>query len=225
MLPPELALPVLRGPLRGYRWVIGSAPRGVLFGLLEHQQLTHFMSHVRATSVVWDVGANVGLYTLAAARRAAEVVAFEPLPRNVALLRRHVAMNRLTNVQIVEAAVGRNDGEARLAEGDSPSEARVSDAGAITVAAVSLDGWVARTQARLPDAVKIDVEGAELQVLLGAARSFAHRPIIQLAVHGDALAGECLQWLEQRGYRVAGPNGEPARTASEWIAIPADARL
>ena len=58
---------------------------------------------------VFDVGANAGLFTLAATRRVGEdgrVVAFEPSPREYALLRKNVDLNRLTNVRTVQRAVG-----------------------------------------------------------------------------------------------------------------------
>jgi len=220
LLPATTVMPVVRGPLRGSKWVVGSAPHGAWLGRLEAPLLDRFVALLKPNAVVWDIGANVGLYTLAAARRVSQVVAFEPLSRNVTALRRHLQLNHVHNVQVVEAAVGSHDGMAYLAEGDSPSEAHIAPHGTIRVQAVSLDRWMATTGAPRPDVVKIDVEGAEMHVLSGATRSFAHAPAIVLAVHGDSVAAECLAWLRARRYRVSGAKGEAPQAVSEWVALP-----
>jgi FkbM family methyltransferase len=220
LLPPTLVVRVLRGPLRGAKWIVGSAPHGAWLGRLEAPVLRRFATLLHPDDVVWDIGAHVGLYTIAAARRARHVVAFEPLPQNIAMLRRHVALNRLTNVTMVEAAVGSHDGTSRLVLGSSPSEARVASNGSITVAAWSLDTWLANTGAPPPDVVKIDVEGAELDVLQGGTRSLAERPAIVLAIHDPDIAAQCMAWLQARGYTVTGPHGEPPEGSPEWLALP-----
>jgi FkbM family methyltransferase len=221
LLPAGTVVPVLAGPLRGRRWIVGSAPHGAWLGTLERPLLEHFVGLLAPQSIVWDIGANVGLYSLAAAAHCQRIVAFEPLPRNVALLRRHLALNRITNVDIVAAAVGAVSGVTYLSEGDSPSEARVTTGGGLPVTAITLDDWRESHGAPLADVVKIDVEGAEFEVLGGGRRSLAHRPIIQLAVHGDAVAERCLEWLQRQGYRVTAAEGGPPKGAAEWICRPA----
>jgi FkbM family methyltransferase len=220
LLPAGTVVPVLAGPLRGRRWIVGSAPHGAWLGTLERPLLEHFVGLLAPRAIVWDIGANVGLYSLAAAGHCQRIFAFEPLPRNVALLRRHLQLNRITNVEIVEAAVGATSGVAFLIDGDSPSEARVTASGGLAVAAITLDEWRDSHAAPLADVVKIDVEGAEFEVLGGGRRSLAHRPIIQLAVHGDAVAERCLDWLERQGYRVSAAGGGSPRGAPEWICQP-----
>jgi FkbM family methyltransferase len=220
LLPADTVVPVLSGPLRGRRWIVGSAPHGAWLGTLERPLLEHFVTLLTPQAIVWDIGANVGLYSLAAAAHCRRIVAFEPLPRNAALLRRHLTLNRITNVDVVEAAVGATGGVACLAEGDSPSEARVTSTGGLTVAAVTLDEWRQSTAAPPPDIVKIDVEGAELGVLEGGCGSFARRPVIQLAVHGEAVAEQCLAWLQRQGYVVNALGGAPPAGATEWICRP-----
>ena len=87
LLPVNTVVPVVAGPLRGRRWVVGSAPHGAWLGTLERPLLEHFMTLLSRDSVVWDIGANVGLYSLAAAAHCKQIVAFEPQPRNVAMFR------------------------------------------------------------------------------------------------------------------------------------------
>jgi FkbM family methyltransferase len=202
------------------RWVAGSAPSGAWLGRLEAEALADFTAHLDAETVVWDVGANVGLYTLAAAQHAARVVAFEPAPPNLAALMRHLSLNRIRNVEVVPAAVSNVDGTARLAAGDSPSEFRLADAGE-QVPCVTLDGWRRTRGARLPRILKIDVEGAEGDVLDGGAQTIlAARPRIYLAVH-DGQHHRCAERLRGWGYRMEVAGRAPwTPDASEWIAVP-----
>jgi tRNA A58 N-methylase Trm61 len=104
------------------RRIAGSAP-GAWLGTLERAGLNHFVRRLRRGMTVWDVGANVELYTLPSARAVAptgRVCSFEPMPRNLDLPRRHVVMNGLSNVEIYEAAVGDlgdlGDGRRRFAQ-------------------------------------------------------------------------------------------------------------
>jgi FkbM family methyltransferase len=138
----------------------------------------------------------------------------------VSYLRRHVALNGLANVHIIEAAVADLTGHARMAPGPSPSEASLTAAGPWLVPAIALDEWRRRAGAPLPGLIKIDVEGAEDRVLSGAidVLSVAH-PTIFLALHGERQRQVCRTLLESAGYRIASLNaGRDALLASEWLA-------
>ena len=144
LLPASTVVPIVRGPLRGLWWVSGSAPHGVWLDTIERASLRDFSRHVQPRATVWDIGANVGLYSLLASRcvgPAGSVVAFEPAAINVAALRRHAALNRMENIQIVPAAVWNVSGIVRLERGDSRSEFHVSGTGATEVQSVALDAW------------------------------------------------------------------------------------
>jgi FkbM family methyltransferase len=174
---------------------------------------------------VWDIGANVGLYTLPSAKAVgstAHVYAFEPLPRNLEYLRHHVALNQLANVVIIPAAVGDAMGVLRMAEGDSPSEFHVDPLGDITVPAIALDEWWVESGSSSPDLVKIDVEGAEGDVLRGGAGTFSkHRPPIYIELHGEDQRRECSTLLSGWGYRLVSlePPYEP-EVSDAWLAEP-----
>jgi FkbM family methyltransferase len=125
---------------------------------------------------VLDVGANVGAYTLMFAAWVGEhgrVFAFEPAPDAREGLRTHVALNHLDDrVTIVPAAVAGRVGEAPFAihpSGGASSLAvqSVDARSRITVTTETIDN-VCKTHALLPAVIKIDVEGAELDVLQGA---------------------------------------------------------
>src|SRR5712691_6651041 len=96
LIPPTTILPVLAGPTRGMRWIVGSAPHGSWLGTSEREQLANFLSCIRSGMIVWDIGASVGLYTLPSARAvqcSGCVYAFEPMTRNLGYLRQHLSLN------------------------------------------------------------------------------------------------------------------------------------
>ena len=140
-----------------------------------------FRAVVRPGTTVLDVGANVGAYTLLFATWVGEkgrVFAFEPAPAARDGLRTHVALNRFEDrVTIVEAAAAADVGRAAFAvhpSGGASSLALGSLAAAprITVATETIDS-VCKAHALLPAVIKIDVEGAELDVLKGARNTLA----------------------------------------------------
>jgi len=216
-------MPILAGPLKGTRWVVGTAPHGAWLGRLERQGLTWAVNAAPPGSTFWDVGANVGLYTLAFSRAAGsvgKVYAFEPAPENVAALRRHLALNNVANVEIVEAAVGEVAGTLRMAPGEFNSEFHVEANGTVEVSAVSLDEWRAAMRSSLPAAVKIDVEGYETEVLRGAERSFREgSPVVFIAIHGERQHADCHRLLRTWGYEVRDTQGQRTVDESwEWLA-------
>ncbi|HWZ58637.1 MAG TPA: FkbM family methyltransferase, partial [Gemmatimonadaceae bacterium] len=120
VVPRERPVPILGGPLRGWRWIPAAASHGCWLGTFERAEQDVFARTVRPGDVVYDLGANVGFYTLLAARLAGptgRVVAFEPVPRNLGYLRRHIALNQCENVTVVAAAVSDRSGTARFRDG------------------------------------------------------------------------------------------------------------
>jgi FkbM family methyltransferase len=224
-IPRETTVRVLQGPLRGARWVVGSHTHGCWFGTYELARQQALVRLVRPGAVVYDLGANAGFYTLLAARLAGPagaVLAFEPLPRNLEYLRRHVLLNRCTNVTVVEAAVADRSGEARLATNDAATASLRAD-GAIVVRTVTLDDMVFERHVRPPSLLKVDVEGAELAVLHGAGRVMkTFRPVVVLSTHDLDLRRECQRLLASWGYMLgAEETGRSPAEVDEVIAIPA----
>lgn len=225
LIPPTAVVPVVSGPARGMRWIVGSAPHGAWLGTLERDKLAGFMARLRPGTTVWDIGANVGLYTLPSARAVGpegSVVAFEPMPRNLHFLRRHLALNGLGRVAVCDAGVSDAAGTLRMAEGDSPSEFHVDPGGSWEVRAVTLDEWLCESGLPPPDVVKIDVEGSDDAVLRGGVRSLAkYRPLIYLALHGEPQRRACAQLLAAWGYEVTSLEpGLGPDASSEWLAEP-----
>jgi FkbM family methyltransferase len=155
---------------------------------------------VRAGAVVWDVGANVGLFSFAAAVAAGpagRVLAIEPDTVLVALLRRSAAANQgHAPVEVLPAAIAADCGVARLHIAKRNRSTNYLDGFGTTqtggvrttelVPTVSLDWLASRFPA--PDVIKIDVEGAEAQVLAGAGEVLRARPRIICEVAGENAA-------------------------------------
>src|SRR5437868_8178233 len=90
LLPKDATVPVLQGRLRGKKWVVGSGEHGYWLGSYEAVKQKAFVAVASGKQVVYDVGANVGFYSLLAATlvtKGGRVFAFEPLPRNLFFLR------------------------------------------------------------------------------------------------------------------------------------------
>lgn len=197
LIPADAVLPVLQGPLRGMKWIAGSGNHGCWLGTYEHDKQLLFHAAIERESVVWDIGANVGLYSLVATRKASRVIAVEPLAENVRYLERHIALNGIRNVEVLVAAVGHECGRESFYRGDNRSTGHLAP-GSLEVDVITLDSLCAKFGA--PDVIKIDVEGAEYLALQGAERCLTANPIIFLATHSSTLAGQCSDLLRSAGY-------------------------
>ena len=205
-IPRGTVLPVLSGPLRGARWVVGAGTHGCWLGTYEPQTRHWLQAVLGPGKVFFDIGANVGFFTLLGSRivgEAGAVVAFEPLPENLGALKVHVRLNGARNVNVVAAAVSDRAGRERFGPVDNPAMGGRAPEGSIEVVTVALDDLVREGAVRRPDVLKIDVEGAELRVLAGARRTLEEaRPAIVLSAHGWQLFDTCRDLLRQVGYEV-----------------------
>jgi FkbM family methyltransferase len=221
-IPPGMIVPIIQGPLRGYRWIVGAANHGCWLGSYELSKQKRFAAVVAPGTVVYDIGANVGFYTLLAAELvspAGRVIAFEPLPRNLRYLEQHVSQNNLSNVDIIPAAVAAQSGDAFFDDKHNTSMGHLSGAGGLVVKTVGLDDLVGSGRIPPPDTMKLDVEGAEEEVLAGATHLLSSkRPTIFLATHGDHLREACLQLLTQYGYSIVAIDGGDLEDTDEFLA-------
>ncbi|HEY6794176.1 MAG TPA: FkbM family methyltransferase [Kineosporiaceae bacterium] len=165
---------------------------GLVGGFYETIELDIFEQLAARSRTIIDVGANIGLYSCLAAQHGptgSRVVAFEPVPDNVAYLRRNLAENgHGVRVRVEAVAVGDRSGDVTIyqVEGDvsigthSVSARNASDsATSLRVPMACLDEYVAHHGITDVDVVKVDVEGFEAAVLAGAARLLrAQRPTL-----------------------------------------------
>lgn len=195
----------------------------LLYGGFEIPEIKWAITHVTPGSVAFDVGANVGVYSAALAKAlrssGGAVVAVEPDPRNIAMLRANLALNDATNVRVIEAAASDSDGVATLELADDPAYHSITSisrdrkrAGTLTVMSVTLDGvWSA--EARPPvSLIKIDVEGAEIRVLEGASELIGTRhPPLLVEANDERRLLQIRELLEPLGYVY-----QPQRHFRRW---------
>jgi FkbM family methyltransferase len=142
------------------------------------ERVIRTLSKLLAPSMTFlDIGANVGLYTIVAGHllRSGRVIAIEPQPDLCATLRENVALNRLSNVTIHECALGQRNGNAELFQMSrtNDGEATLNPANSRTFGSLSVRVRTAKEIVDRPiDCMKIDVEGAELDVLRGFEELF-----------------------------------------------------
>lgn len=137
-----------------------------------------FFSFLRSNDIFYDIGANVGLYTLPMAKKAAQVISIEPEPEIFNRLEANVKHNNLTNVRCFNSALGNFTGESTL----SLKTFRVGDEGE-KIEVIKGDDLIKRYGLPKPTAVKIDVEGAELKVLKGMRGSLSDCKLLCCEIH------------------------------------------
>lgn len=222
-VPLDRPLPVLSGPLRGARWIPDATVRSCWLGTFEAEEQERFRRLVRPGMRVYDLGANVGFYTLLASRLVGptgHVVAVEPLPRNLQFLRRHVALNRAANVDVVAAAVADRPGTGHFTQSAGASENRLGADGTLAVEMTTLPALAERFGP--PDVIKMDVEGAEALVLRGSMEFLARtRPTILLSLHDGTGREASNAVVRELGYDASVLVGSlPVDITSELLLTP-----
>jgi precorrin-6B methylase 2 len=181
LFPDELRLREVRhGPGKGVSLLLNR--RNDLqreFGLYEHELNAVYRAHIGPQSVVYDVGAADGMTALvfASLASAGHVFAFEPEPRAAQVFQDNLAANPLLapRITLVPTSVGLN--------------------------ATGLDEFAKRE--RPPDFIKVDVDGAELDVLQTISRIPRERPLaIVVETHSPELEVECARLLREHDHEV-----------------------
>jgi FkbM family methyltransferase len=191
--------------------------RGLFF---EQEELQFLAGRLPREMNIVDVGANTGNHTLffASVMQAKRVVPIEPMPRAAAAIRALVAENRLASVDLscLGRAVGNEAGRLR------PIPSTTAGLGA-THLVPDADGHIDAAPfdqlvAGPVDFIKIDVEGMEMQVLAGAARTIAtQRPLLYVEVVDEAVA-EFMRWVDGSGYCV--DKLFPDKTHCNYLLVP-----
>jgi FkbM family methyltransferase len=210
-------LKIFAGPLKGYKWNT-SSNYDYITGRYEDGETQQEISEwFKPESVFYDLGANVGYYSFFANQfiSSGVIYAFEPIPVNAAIFQSHLKLNskkiKNQNIQLLPFAVSDKEqtviftNNSNLAEGNTyvKSSLHGTPSGTLEVKSYSIDSLVENGY-RIPDIIKIDVEGAEYDVLLGAVKTLEqYKPKLLLATHDCHVPGikdRCVQFLETRGY-------------------------
>jgi len=165
-----------------------------------------FVEHIRPDWWIFDVGANIGYYTILFGQLAprGRVFAFEPTA-TAAMLRANLQHNNVANVEVHEVALGATTGE----QLDRIYRLWGTDGEVKTYPFYKLDDFIERHRIERIDCIKIDVDSFDFEVLRGAEQTLLTRnPVIVVELNHalakrNQSAGEALAWLAQRGYRKA----------------------
>jgi FkbM family methyltransferase len=158
------------------------------------------VSNLDAGDVFFDIGANIGFFSMIAARRVGEggrVYAFEPVGRNAAAIKRNAELNNLGVIEVFTEAVGSHSHRGELLLAHHIGGAALSSvgpppdlSGATAIDVVALDDAISRRGLRAPSLVKIDVEGAEIDVLRGMPETLrVCRPTIIYEIDDETREG------------------------------------
>lgn len=202
------------------------------FGREGEEGIPGVLAALPVGGVVLDIGAHIGGFALIAARAVGprgKVYAIEPIAANVALLSENGPLNKIDWIVPIQAAVGRKSGTINLLVSDAdtmwatmrPTWSNVLHQGAAPghtrpeeVPLITVDRFLAENRVGKVDLIKIDVEAAELDVLVGAERSLAEGRIEQLVieVHSPTVKwGHIGGFLRRYGYAIEDIGGGEMR--------------
>jgi FkbM family methyltransferase len=203
-VPKTATIPILSGPARGIKWSTGAGVADFWVGTYESEKAQLLVRHVKPGGTFYDVGANVGFYTLLASRLlgpAGRVLAFEPSPRNLGFLRHHLVLNSAANVEVLDVAISDSEGVAQFSVDGDPKKSQLTAAGDITVRTTTLDRLMGELPP--PDLIEMDIEGAEYAALRGAEQLLRRSsPAIFLSTHGPEIHQACCELLRTLGYKL-----------------------
>lgn len=164
----------------------------------EASAILRIINHIHNDSIVWDIGANMGLWTMFMAQKASPsgcVFAFEPIPATFELLQKNIKANSLVNVKAQRVALGDKNAmvemfPARPDDGTTSSLAKIDGRYGTSDRATSVVMLTAKSFATehglVPDVAKIDVEGAECLVLRGFSEDiWASLRTLSIEIHPE----------------------------------------
>jgi FkbM family methyltransferase len=180
------------------------------------------------TDVFWDIGANVGVYSLYAALRSVATVAFEPSSGNYYLLNRNIEINhmgdrisalclafddstRLEFFNMRDTALG--GAHRTFAHGESQRGESFVPAFSQSMVGFAVDQFIEQFAPAFPTHIKVDVDGGELRIVRGARRTIADRRVQSVLIELDAsrpdYCGEVMEEMHRAGLtRVSGEDAQ-----------------
>lgn len=208
------------------------------YGAYEKKEVTTMQTLLNADSVVVDIGANIGYYSLMAAQKAAagNIYSFEPVTNNLQKLERNISLNGLAIIHPIQAAISNVSGSTTIYISDDDNSgmsglrsAENFSGQSETVKCLTLDEAVLEYNLPKIDLIKIDVEGSEVNVLQGMKRiRTEQRPLLLIEVSTATLSmyNEKIETIYQIlsadqyvAYRVTDSN------VLEKISVPQEADL
>jgi FkbM family methyltransferase len=199
-----------------YRETLGWST--LLYGPFEGIELDYVAKIVQPGDTVFDIGANIGLYSIVlgtSVGEAGQVIAVEPIRSNADRIKQNLELNSLKNCQIITSAVGASAGEITLNLSHDPAYHSVGEVSedrgngsSVNVKIIRLDDIWKDLGSPKVRFVKIDVEGLESDVLIGAMDLLKHSfPVLLLEANDEASLNRLSNVIEPIGYCFSQPKG------------------
>jgi len=204
---------VKSGPLTGLKLAVSEhTSHAHISGTYELETQHAIDELVQSDFVCYDLGASIGYLSLLMARKGKHVYAFEPAPHAANEIRKHIAANRFENITIIGEPVSDQERQVKFAMTDVAYGSGIAYAEtewpSLELTATTLDKFAGTHPP--PDFIKIDVEGEEGRVLVGAQSLLqGKKPIICCEIHNEEAAREVQRTLAPHGYRVTTLDGGP----------------
>jgi FkbM family methyltransferase len=174
----------------------------------EHKSYTSKIG-ISKDSIVIDIGANIGLFSLLAAKNAARVYSFEPMSENFFYLQRNVAANRLSNVSYFNYAVAAHSGQIKIAKNDALTACSIYSELADSYENVNCTTLVEifnQNGLEKCDFLKIDCEGSEFEILFSTPTNILSKiGTISMEFHDhltEYTHKDLIPYLVENGYSV-----------------------
>lgn len=186
-------------------------------GVFDEAGINFIKNNLKKDDVFMDIGANIGCYTLIAAKlvgSGGKVYSFEPVSDVYERLRLNISLNRFKNVTAEKKAVSETKGQLKLYVSSAGNTGMSgifhhdSESGKTeNVEAVTLDEYITAHGIKRLDVVKIDIEGSELYALKGMEKTLAElKPILIVEISNGVLENspikstDIINFLESRSY-------------------------
>lgn len=214
------AVRIPSGVGKGLLFHPGYAELAYAMGIIE-QPVQEALRHLlKPGDVFYDIGANIGFLTVIGARLVGvqgRVYAFEPVPQNLDILSHNLDLNHFQQVTVVPKAISSASGNGELLLSTHPGGSALTSGdvpvdmkGSMPIELASIDDLIFESDFRPPTVIKIDVEGAEAEVLAGLVRTLQqyHPTLVyeiddQNPVHFKTKQDNLERILANHGYRVA----------------------
>jgi FkbM family methyltransferase len=191
----------------------------ILFQSFEELETNFFMKNVSSSDICFDVGANIGYFSLlfASLSPKGEVHSFEPIKQNIKLIQKSVHLNKFKNIYVNNMALSNFDGNSLFSISSDSAFSSFKNTGRkleskkSLVRVVKIDSYLKKKKIPRIDILKIDVEGAEKLVLEGAKTTLSNKDkkpriiLIELFEQNlnsyNCTAYEILKYLNAFGYK------------------------
>lgn len=182
-----ISFPAFNTQLKGVRLIVDPLmPNFHFWRDIEIEGHFIYDNFIKDGDTIFDIGGNVGLHSsyFTIRNKNSQIYTFEPLPENADYLKKLIAKNKFTNINLIQKAVSTKSGKVYFDRDKNNHQGHISQIPSdLTVDMISLDDFITEKKVR-PNFIKIDVEGFEGDVLDGYKNTIQlSYPVIIIEIH------------------------------------------